>query len=136
MSFFSNKITFSLDMKWWKYSWAAIGDIIFIVILSAIFNGIADSGTRKLMAVSVVIYLCVIGIGAGLSRQIGSGFGATMLVLQSMVRKNARLEDTNEDKDFKNELDTAVAKLEKDTKERNTKMIIHGCFSIIICIWM
>ncbi len=123
-------------MKWWKYCWAVIGNIIFTFILLAIFNNIADSNTRKLLAASVVIYLCAIGIGVQLTRQISAGFTVTTIILQSVVRKSTRTEDAVEDNDLKDELDAAVVKLHTDIKERDTKMLIHACFSIINCIWM
>ena len=122
-------------MKWWKYSWAVISNTIFIIILSVVFNSTTDSNTQKLLAASVIVYLCVISIGVQLASQIGSGFTATMLVFQSMMKRSVRLNETNEDGDL-DEIDAAVAQMEQIRKERNVKILIHACFSIIIVIWM
>lgn len=124
-------------MKWWKYSWAAVSDIIFIIVLSIIFSNIPDSNSQKLLAAGVAIYLCVIGTGWQLTRQIGAGFIATMTVLNSMVKNSARLrEGDDEEETFREELETAVSKFEKTIQERDVKILIHGCFSLIILIWM
>ena len=123
-------------MKWWKYCWAVIGNIIFIFILMGIFSNIADGNTRKLLAASILVYLCAIAVGVQLTRQIGAGFAATMTVLQSMVKRSAPSGDIDEDQDFKIELDAAVSRIDKDIKERDVKIIINACFALINSIWM
>jgi hypothetical protein len=119
-------------MKWWRYCWAVASDIVFIVILSAVFNSITDGNTQKLLAASVVVYLCVIGTGVQLTRQVGAGFAGTMLVFQSVLKKTVH---TDDDQDLE-ELDAAIVQMGDNLKERNVKILIHAVFAFIIVIWM